>query len=128
MGVANYLRKWQVPDQKGEEFGKALEHFILMEIVAYRSYKEKDFEINFWRTKTGLEVDFILAGGQVSIKVKGSSRIDQKDFYPSEAFAKEYFPKKSLIVCNEKSRRIHGSIEVIPWRDFLAELWSGSII
>ena len=128
VGVANYLRKWWIAEQKGEEFGKALEHFILMEIVAYRKYMEKDFEINFWRTKTTLEVDFILAGGQISIEVKGSSRIDPGDFYPSEAFAKEHFPKKSLIVCNEKNRRIHGSIEVVPWRDFLTELWSGSII
>jgi len=128
VGVANFLRKWWIVEEKGEEFGKALEHFILMEIIAYRSYKEKDFEINFWRTKTGLEVDFILAGGEISIEVRGSSRIDASGFYPSEAFAKEYFPKKSLIVCNEKNRRLHGSIEVVPWRDFLSELWSGSFI
>ena len=73
-------------------------------------------------------VDFKMAGGKVAIEVKGSGQIDLKDFYPSEAFAKEFFPKKSLIVCNEKYRRVHGSIEVIPWRDFLTELWSGSII
>ena len=128
VGVANFLRKLWITNQKCEEFGRALEHFILMELVAYRSYKEKDFEINFWRTKTGIEVDFVLGGGEITIEVKGASRIDSSDFYPSEAFAKEYFPKKSLIVCNEKEKRLHGSIQVMPWRDFLAELWSGNLI
>jgi predicted AAA+ superfamily ATPase len=128
VGVANYLRKWHLEEERGEEFGRALEHFILMELVAFRAYNEKDFEINFWRTKTGLEVDFILAGGEIAIEVKGASRIDRKDFNALEAFAEEYLPKKNFIVCKEKDKRLHGKIEVIPWRDFLQELWSGNIL
>ncbi|MCL6087890.1 MAG: DUF4143 domain-containing protein [Actinobacteria bacterium] len=128
VGVANYLRKWHLEEERGEEFGRALEHFILMELVAFRAYNEKDFEINFWRTKTGLEVDFILAGGEIAIEVKGTSRIDRKDFYALEAFAEEYLSKKNFIICNEKDKRLHGKIEVIPWRDFLQELWSGNIL
>lgn len=29
-----------------------------MELHAHRSYSELDYAINFWRTKSGLEVDF----------------------------------------------------------------------
>jgi predicted AAA+ superfamily ATPase len=55
-------------DEKGELFGKAFEHFIFMEIAAHNSYNELDYLINFWRTKPGLEVDFILGGGEVAIR------------------------------------------------------------
>ena len=128
VGVANYLRKQHIEEERGEEFGRAFEHFILMEILAYKSYNEKDFEINFWRTKTGIEVDFILAGGEIALEVKGASRIDRRDFYALESFTEEYSPKRNFIVCNEKDKRLHGKIEVIPWSNFLEELWSGNIL
>lgn len=46
-----------------------------MEIVAIRSYFNMDFDIRYWRTKSGLEVDFILGDGEIAIKVKGSKRV-----------------------------------------------------
>ena len=42
-----------IAEERGSEFGKAFEHVILMELLAYRSYSEKDFRINYWRTKAG---------------------------------------------------------------------------
>jgi hypothetical protein len=57
-GVAGILTKRTVVEERGEIFGKAFEHFILNEIVAYRSYLNMDFEIGYWRTKSGLDVDF----------------------------------------------------------------------
>ncbi|MFZ2356843.1 MAG: AAA family ATPase [Candidatus Omnitrophota bacterium] len=128
VGVASYLTKRHIFEQKGAEFGKALEHFILMEITAYRSYSGKDFAIHFWRTKTGLEVDFILGNGETAIEIKGASRIDKKDIHGSEAFLQTYSPKKSIIVCNEKEKRIHNNIEILPWEIFLGQLWAGKII
>ncbi len=64
VGIAGGLTGRLIPEQKGEQFGRAFEHFILMEIMAHRSYSELDYEVNFWRTKTGLEVDFILGRGE----------------------------------------------------------------
>ena len=128
VGVAGYLTKRHIFEQRGVEFGKAFEHFILMEIAAYRSYNGKDFAINFWRTKTGLEVDFVLGKGEVAIEVKGASRIDKKDIHGLEAFIQAYSPKKSIIVCNEKEKRIHGKSEILPWEVFLGRLWAGKVI
>jgi len=128
VGVANYLRKQKIETKKGKEFGRSLEHFILMEIIAFRSYSEKEFNINFWRTKTGLEVDFILADGEIAIEIKGADRIDIRDFRPLMAFSEEYLPKKIIIVCNEKEKRIHGNIMVLPWSNFLRQLWDGKIL
>lgn len=128
VGVAGYLTKRHLVEQKGAEFGKAFEHFILMEIVAYRSYASKDFSINFWRTKSGLEVDFVLGKGEVAIEIKGSGQVDKRDIYGLNAFTEAFSSKKSILVCNEKEKRIHGKINMLPWEVFLHELWAGKIL
>ena len=128
VGVANYLRKQHLEEEKGEEFGRAFEHFLLMEIFAYRSYSGQDFTINFWRTKTGLEIDFILARGEIAIEIKGANRIDKRDLNALVAFAEEYSPKRNFLVCNEKEKRLHGKIEILPWSNFLQELWAGNVL
>jgi len=128
VGVSGILTKRHLEDIKGEEFGKAFEHLILMEINAYRSYSESDFDINFWRTKSGLEVDFVLGKGEVAIEVKGSSRIDGRDMKSLKTFIEEYSPKKAILVCNEKEKRVSGKIQIMPWRDFLSELWAGNML
>jgi len=128
VGVSGILTKRHLEDTKGEEFGKAFEHFILMEINAYRSYSELDFDINFWRTKSGIEVDFVLEKGKAAIEIKGSSRIDGRDLKSLKVFIEECSPKRAILVCNEEEKRVRGKIEIMPWRDFLSELWSGKIL
>jgi predicted AAA+ superfamily ATPase len=128
VGVAGYLTKRRIVEQKGAEFGKAFEHFMLMEIAAYRSYSGGDFPINFWRTKSGLEVDFILGQGEVAIEIKGSGGIDKRDIYGLCAFTETCSPRKSILVCNEKEKRMHGNITIMPWTVFLGELWRGKIL
>ena len=128
VGVAGVVSKRHVVEERGELFGKAFEQFIFMELVAYRGYRELDFEINYWRTKTGMEVDFILNKGEVAIEVKSSSRVDTNDTRGIMAFLKEYKPKKAIIVSNEKKPRIVGGVSIMPWKDFLAALWSGDFV
>ncbi len=128
VGVAGILTKRFLGREKGEEFGRAFEQFILMEVVAYRSYAEHDFDINFWRTKSGLEVDFVLGRGEVALEIKGSNRVDKRDLKPLTAFMDEHAPKKAIVVCNEKEKRVCGKIQIIPWKNFLNNLWEGNII
>lgn len=128
VGIAGYLTKRHLEEEKGEGFGKAFEHFLLLEIVAYRSYHERDFEVNFWRTKTGLEVDFVLGGGKIAIEIKGANRVDKRDMTGLIAFMEGHSPKRSIIVCNEREKRLHGKIEILPWDNFIYELWQGNIL
>jgi uncharacterized protein len=128
VGVAGAIIQRRIPQEKGEQFGKAFEHFIFMEILAHRSYRELDYDLNFWRTKSGLEVDFILGRGEVAIEVKGSSRIDSSDLRPLKAFIQEYRPAQALVVCNERMPRVHEGIRILPWREFLKMLWEGAVL
>lgn len=128
VGVAGALTKRHLTEERGELFGKAFEHFIFMELRAHSSLRDLHYAINFWRTKSGLEADFVLGDGQVAIEVKGSSRVDRKELRPLMAFREEYSPRQTLVVCNERVERIHEQIRILPWRVFLRELWDGKII
>lgn len=128
VGVAGTLTRRRIPEGKGEAFGRALEHFVLMEILAHRSYRELGYGVHFWRTKTGLEVDFVLGDGEVAVEVKGSSRIDTSDFRSLRAFVADNRPRHAILVCNESTPRIVDGIEVLPWREFLGRLWSGKLV
>ena len=128
VGVAGALTNRHLTAERGEAFGKAFEHFIFMELRAHSSLKELNYAINFWRTKSGLEADFVLGDGQVAIEVKGTHRVDRKELRPLMAFRDEYRPRQTLVLCNERVERIHDNIRIMPWRVFLRELWAGKII
>jgi len=128
VGVAGIITKRRVEAERGELFGKAFEHFILMELIAHRSYRNLEYPIQFWRTKSGLEVDFVIGSGEIAIEVKGTSRVDSRDLRSILAFSEAFSPRQALLVCNEKVERMVGPIRIIPWREFLDSLWAGQLL
>ena len=127
VGVAGAVARRRIESERGEHFGRALEHLVLMEILAHRSYRGLDHPVRFWRTKSGLEVDFVLGDGETAVEVKGAARADSSDFRSLRAFAEDHRPRHSILVCNEPVPRLVEGIEVLPWRDFLGRLWAGEI-
>ena len=128
VGVAGYLSGRHIAQTRGAEFGRALEHYIFMELNAHRSYRELHYDIDFWRAKSGLEVDFVLAGGEVAVEVKGSARVDNNELRSMRAFIEEQKPRRAIVVANEPAARKTGGITVLPWRVFLDELWGGKVV
>jgi predicted AAA+ superfamily ATPase len=128
VGLAGHLCQRQITAPRGESFGRAFEHFILMELWAYRAYGEKSFDIHFWRTKSGLEVDFVLGGGEVAVETKGSPRVESAELRGLLAFAAEHRPRKAIVVSNEPLARRHGPVLVLPWREFVRALWAGEVL
>lgn len=129
VGVAGAISKRKLTSLEGFEFGKAFEHYIYTELIAYKSYKEKDFRISYWRTKTGLEVDFILGDAPIAIEIKASKSIHPTQLKGLRAFKKDYNPDQLIIVSQEaRKRKLSNGIIIYPWRDFLNDLWAGKII
>ncbi len=128
VGVAGAITRRHLEEEKGELFGRALEHFIFMELASQSSYQDLHYDINFWRTKSGQEVDFVLGNGEVAIEVKGSSRVDNRELRSLNTFIEKYSPRQALVVCNEREERLHGRIRIMPWKNFLRDLWKGKII
>lgn len=128
IGVTNYLAG-RVPIEKTPEFGKAFEHFILMELKAYQAYRNPELMLHYWRTSTGLEVDFILGDMDVAIEIKASSRVHETDTKGLIALAASHPVKKQLLVSFESEyRRLSNGIECFPWQLFLERLWQDEFI
>lgn len=128
VGVAGVLSKRHLVEPRGEQFGRALEHLVFMELAAHASYRELAYDICFWRTKSGAEVDFVLGDGEVAIEVKGTSRVDDRDLRSLALFSETHGPRRSVVVCNEPDERLVRGVRILPWRRFFEELWSGRII
>lgn len=127
VGVANYLARRR-PSPGTPEFGKAFEQFLLQELKAYQAYRRPEMDIRYWRTSSGYEVDFILGEMDVAVEVKGSGRVHEGDIRGLKALLSEHKVRRSLVVSlDERPRRIHPSITVVPWRRFLEELWGGEL-
>ena len=132
VGVVNGLTKNSIDELRGASAGAALEHYILMELIAYRGLNNLDFDIKFWRTASGLEVDFILGDAEVAIEVKINDRISAVDLHGLISFQKQYHPKQTLVVNTAPRKRrltIDGNhVDILPWETFLNMLWRGDII
>ncbi len=128
MGVANYLAR-RSPKSGTFDFGNSFEHFILMELIAYKAYKNPELELTYWRTSTGLEVDFILNDMEVAIEVKSSKRVHDTDAKALKLLQEECAVKKSIIVSFESEpKTLAGNIASLPWELFLQKLWSGELL
>ena len=124
VGIANYLAR-RVPLPGSYEFGKSFEHYILMELIAYKAYKKPETEITFWRTSTRQEVDFLVNDKELAIEIKGSARVHEGDIKGLKALLEDGPVKRAVVVCLEETRRvIQKQIEIIPWKEFLEELWN----
>jgi predicted AAA+ superfamily ATPase len=130
--IANSLMNRTVSQLKGAEAGHCLEHYVFLELLAYREINHKYYKINYWRTKTGLEVDFIPDGGKTAVEVKISESVHRADLSGLIAFTKEHRPQKSIVASLDRHRRAINvddlKIDVYPIKDFLNELWSGGIV
>ncbi len=128
VGVANFLAR-RKPVIGSADFGKSLEHFILLELLNYKRYKQPDLEVYYWRTSTGLEVDFILGSMEAAIEVKATSKAHSGHTSSLATLCQEVRVKHPLVVTLEPMpRKLSGGIQVLPWRTFIERLWAGDFI
>lgn len=131
-GLISVLRNTTVSTLKGAEAGSRLEHYIFLELMAYKNLNNLLFPIEYWRTKSGYEVDFILDRGKVAIEVKISENVHISDLKALRAFAHDNEGTTCFLVSMEqRARKIevgNSYITILPVEEFLKRLWNNEII
>ncbi len=128
-GIAAYLSKRGRVEPGSELFGRAFEHFIFSEIIAHSGYMELFYPVAYWRTSSGFEIDFVLGDSDVAIEVKSSVMIQNRHLKGIRAFKEEYKAKRYIAVSMDTAKRkTEDGIEILPWKDFLDDLWDNNII
>jgi predicted AAA+ superfamily ATPase len=128
VGVANVLAKRGLIEPGAELFGRALEHFVFLELRAYLDYRRLDHPLTYWRSRSQFEVDFVI-GDEVAVEVKGKSLVSNRDLKGLQALSEDLTLRRKILVCSEREpRRLEGGIDVLPIEAFLRKLWGGEIV
>ena len=129
MGICNFLTGRIALAKGTSEYGKALEHFVFTELIAYKDYSESDFELFYWRSTSQFEVDFIIqlkSKKLIGIEVKATSHVDKDDLKGFKAFEEDFSLDKKIVVCNERTpRNIEGEYLAVSLKEFCRKLWAG---
>ncbi|MBQ9432089.1 MAG: ATP-binding protein [Kiritimatiellae bacterium] len=125
-GVARRLQRRKPLTPGTPEYGHAFENWILHEITAYADTYRRDTEITYWRTRTNLEVDFIV-NGEVAIETKTTRSATKNDLKGLRAIGDEGKFLRRILVCGERRAREVDGISILPWREFIDALWSERI-
>jgi len=123
-GVYKALRPKGPLDRKEELEGPALEGLVLQHIRAWIAGQSETYSVNFWRTRSGVEVDFIVYGPQGfwAIEVKNNSSISPKDVNGLKAFHEDYPESTPVLFYRGKERIQVGGILCMPCEEFLLKI------
>lgn len=121
-GVARILQNRSIINFGSPEFGEAFEHYIFHELQTFIDYNSIDDGLHYWRSTSGAEVDFIL-NNETAIEVKASKNISKQDLKNLVALKEEKKLKNYFLVCLEDVPRKVDSIQILPWKIFLQQLW-----
>lgn len=128
VGIVNYLLKRKSLQPGSADFGKAFEHLIIQEIIAYLSYSENDNQLSYWRTSSGFEVDAVIGKAKVAIEIKSSKEVQSKHIKGLKIFKDEFPEARLIIVSLDINPRLMNGVEVLPAELFLKKLWNGEIV
>lgn len=123
IGVARFLQRRQNLQEGAPEYGQAFEAYVHHELRSYLDYRGKE-GLCYWRSTSGFEVDFILMD-TTAIEVKGKTNVNSRDLRGLRALREEGILERYLVVSLDPAEREIGGIRVLPWHQFLDELWRG---
>jgi predicted AAA+ superfamily ATPase len=106
-------------------YGKAFEHFVIVEALRLAAYGQTDFRFSYLRTKDNVEIDLIVerpGTPTALVEIKSSDRIDARDTRPLERFAADVPGAEAWCLSRDRVARKIGSVNALPWLQGLAEL------
>jgi predicted AAA+ superfamily ATPase len=123
-GVFQALRAKGPLDRPEEIEGQALEGLVGQHLRAWIAYSRIKREMFYWRTRSGVEVDFIIYGpdGLWGLEVKNAKRIHSPDFRGLKAFKEEYPESKTALLYRGNDRLLKDGTLCIPCPEFLLRL------
>jgi predicted AAA+ superfamily ATPase len=123
-GVFQTIRPRGPLDAPEQIHGPALETLFLQQVRALNDYKDLGYRLNYWRTASGDEVDFVLYGnrGLRAFEVKMAENVRPDDLRSLLRFRADFPQAKSHFLYLGKRRWHDRGIEILPFADCISEL------
>ncbi len=96
-------------------------------MLAHSSYSDLNYPVRYWRTTSQIEVDLIL-GNDVAVEIKSTNLTKDRHLKGLRVFKEEHQARCLLVSLDLRARKTSDGILILPWEDFLGQLWSNEII
>jgi predicted AAA+ superfamily ATPase len=124
VGVFRTLRPRGPLDALSEIDGAALETLLFQEVRSHNEIQKLGYQLSFWRTRTGQEVDLVLYGerGLLAFEVKRSDRLRSEDLNGLRAFVEEYPPAKLFFLYGGEREWMDDGVHILPFHLAISRL------
>jgi uncharacterized protein len=123
-GVYRSLRPRGPLDRAEEIDGCAFEGLVAQHLRAWIAYARRDCMLYFWRTRAGVEVDFVVygEGGFWAFEVKNTARVRSQDLHALQSFVSDYPECEPVLLYRGTERLRIDSIWCVPGEEFLGQI------
>lgn len=107
-------------------FGDYFENIVINEISRLNSYLKKDFELFFYRTQGGLEIDLVIDRpglARLFIEIKSNVSITEDDLKHLKALLPDVKNTKGYCLSLDRKTKIISGIRCIYWLDGIKEIF-----
>ena len=123
-GVYRSLRPRGPLDRAEEIDGCAFEGLVAQHLRAWIAYSGRECELYYWRTRAGVEIDFIVYGEDefVAVEVKNTATVRSQDLRALKRFRDDYPECKPIFVYRGDQRLLIDGILCVPGEEFLRSM------
>jgi len=123
-GVFRSLRPKGPLDRPEEIEGAALEGLVAQHLRAWNDYRGGENQLAYWRTRSGVEVDFVVHGpdGFLAIEVKNGKTIRPADLRGLKTFHVDYPQCTPILLHRGRERLKQDGVLCLPSEEFLREV------
>ncbi len=107
------------------EYGRAFEHFVIIEIIRLNAYQRNDWEISYLRSNHGAEVDLVIdrPGKPLAlVEIKSTEKINDRDVSTLNGFARDLPEAQSFCLSCDSHEMSIGRVCCLHWREGLGRL------
>lgn len=115
-GVYRAIRPTSPFDQPEMIGGIALESLFMQNLRAVNDYLKLEYTLYYYRTISGVEVDFVAYGprGILAFEIKSKKDIFSNDLVGLKTFHQDYPMAKCFMIYGGRDKRYFGDIEALP--------------
>lgn len=123
-GVYTSIRPKSLLDSDTEREGAALEGLVAQHIKCWIDAQIESYQLNFWRTASKVEVDFIVSGPNcfLAIEVKNGSTVHPADLRGLKSFCEDYPEATPLLLYRGKRKYRENNTLICPVDEFLQNI------
>lgn len=111
-------------------YGKAFEHFIILEAIRLNDYFEKSYTFSYLNTKDGAEIDLIIerpGKNSVLIEIKSTDNVDSSDLLALKNLRRGFKNPECIVLSQEKHPRLVDDIEILGWQHGLKRIFNDNL-